>query len=60
MLVASVGGVGAGLHDLKTVEERREAFVEATDRTRLSPRYWTQGYLKLGDPSVMEQITEED
>ena len=60
MLVASVGGVGAGLHDLTTVEERREAFVEATDRTRLSPRYWTQGYLKLGDPSVMEQITEED
>ncbi|WP_251980448.1 hypothetical protein [Salinibacter ruber] len=60
VLVASVGGVGANLHDLTTIEERREAFAEATDRTRLSPRYWAQGYLKLDDPSVMEQITEED
>jgi putative inorganic carbon (HCO3(-)) transporter len=60
LIAASTGAVGASLHDLAAAEERREAFVEAVDRNRFSPRYWTQGYLQVRDPSVVSQVSEED
>ena len=60
LIAASTGAVGASLHDLTAAEERREAFAEAVDRNRFSPRYWTQGYLQVRDPSVMSQVSEED
>jgi O-antigen ligase len=60
LIAASTGVVGASLHDLAAAEERREAFVEAADRSRFSPRYWTQGYLQVRDPSIMSQVSEED
>ncbi len=52
--------VGAAVQDLFTVDGRREAFLEAVDRNRLSPRYWTQGYIEVRDPSVVEQVPEEN
>jgi len=55
VLVGSIGVVGSSLQDLTTVEERRSAFLEAVDRTRLSPRYWTQGYLQVRNPDVIER-----
>jgi putative inorganic carbon (HCO3(-)) transporter len=55
VLVASIGIVGTSLHDLTTIEERREAFLEAVDRNRLSPRYWAQGYLNVRDSDVIRQ-----
>ncbi len=60
LIIASIGVVGASLYDLTAAEERREAFVEAVDRNRFSPRYWTQGYLGVRNPSVVRQVSEED
>ncbi|MCS3785432.1 O-antigen ligase family protein [Salinibacter ruber] len=59
-VLSSMLVVGAAAKDLSTVEDRREAFLEAVDRTRLSPRYWTQGYIEVRDSSVIEQVPEED
>jgi hypothetical protein len=59
-VLSSMLVVGAAAEDLSTVENRREAFLEAVDRTSLSPRYWTQGYIEIRDPSVIEQVPEED
>lgn len=58
ILVASVVVVGASLHNLTTTEERREAFTEAADRDRLSPRYWTQGYLNVRDSGTIRRSTQ--
>jgi len=54
-LVAAMSVVGSSLQDLKTVDERRDALIEAADRHRLSPRYWGQGFLHVRDPEVTKQ-----
>lgn len=59
VIVGSMFTVGASLQDLTTVEERREAFLEAVDRNVLSPRYWTQGYLNVRDPGVIRQAAPD-
>ncbi|MBB4089893.1 O-antigen ligase family protein [Salinibacter ruber] len=59
-VLSSMLVVGAAAEDLFTVEDRREAFLEAVDRNRLSPRYWTQGYIEIRDSSVIEQVPEEN
>ncbi|MCS3701933.1 hypothetical protein GGQ20_003276 [Salinibacter ruber] len=59
-VLSSMPVVGAATKDLSTVENRREAFLEAVDRTSLSPRYWTQGYIEVRDSSAIEQVPEED
>ncbi len=55
LLVAAMGVVGSSLKDLSTVEERRDALLEAVDRNRFSPRYWGQGFLHVRDPEVIER-----
>jgi putative inorganic carbon (HCO3(-)) transporter len=59
-VLSSMLVVGAAAEDLSTVEDRREAFLEVVDRNRLSPRYWTQGYIEVRDSSVIEQVPEEN
>jgi putative inorganic carbon (HCO3(-)) transporter len=59
-VLSSMLVVGAAAEDLSTAEDRREAFLEAVDRNRLSPRYWTQGYIEVRDSSVLEQVPEEN
>jgi hypothetical protein len=59
-VLSSMLVVGTAAEDLSTVEDRREAFLEAVDRTRLSPRYWTQGYIEVRDSSVIKQVPEEN
>jgi O-antigen ligase len=54
-LVAAMSVVGSSLQDLSTVDERRDALIEAVDRNRFSPRYWAQGFLHVRDPEVIEQ-----
>ena len=54
-LVAAMSVVGSSLRDLSTVDERRDALIEAADRYRLSPRYWGQGFLHVRDRKVIEQ-----
>jgi len=59
LLVGSIGVVGSSLQDLTTIEERRSAFLEATERNRLAPRYWTQGYIGVMDSTVIEQARHD-
>jgi len=59
LLLAAMGVVGSSLKDLSTVEERRDALIEAVDRNRFSPRYWGQGFLHVRDPEVIEQAHRE-
>ena len=59
LLVAAMGVVGSSLKDLTTVEERRDALLEAVDRNRFSPRYWGQGFLHVRDPEVIEQARRD-
>jgi O-antigen ligase len=59
LLLAAMAVVGTGLSDLATTEERRAAFRDATDRGSYSPRYWTQGYLYVEDPEVIERARRE-
>lgn len=59
LLVAAMGVVGSSLKDLSTVEERRDALLEAVDRNRFSPRYWAQGFLHVRDPEVIEQARRD-
>jgi hypothetical protein len=55
LLVAGMAVVGSSLKDLATVDERRNALLEAVDRNRFSPRYWGQGFLHVRDSSVIKQ-----
>jgi len=55
LLLGSMLIVGGSLRDLSTLEERRSAFVDTADRSRLSPRYWAQGYIGLRDTSVQKR-----
>jgi O-antigen ligase len=55
LLILGMGVVGTSLKDLSTVDERRDALLEAVDRHRFSPRYWGQGFLHVRDPSVVKQ-----
>jgi O-antigen ligase len=55
LLIAAMGMVGSSLKDLLTVEERRDALIEAADRNQLSPRYWGQGFLHVRDSEVIER-----
>lgn len=59
LLLGSMAVVGSSLKDLSTIKERRLAFVEATDRNRLSPRYWTQGYIGVLDSSATVQSVQD-
>jgi hypothetical protein len=59
LLLVAMAIVGTGLSDLATTEERRAAFRDATDRGSYSPRYWTQGYLYVEDPEVIERARRE-
>jgi len=54
-LVGSMLIVGSSLRDLSTIEARRSAFLDTADRSRLSPRYWAQGYIGLRDTSVQKR-----
>ena len=56
LLLGAMAVVGSGLKDLSAIEERRSAFIEATDyQNRLFPRYWTQGHIGVRDSSDTEQ-----
>lgn len=59
VIAGSMFIVGAALQDVTTVEERREAFLEAVDRPIFSPRYWGQGYLNVQDPDVIRRADTE-
>lgn len=55
LLIGAMGIVGSSLTDLSTVQKRQSAFVDATERTVFSPRYWCQGYIGVRDSSVIER-----
>jgi len=59
ILLAVMVVVGAGLKDLATIEERREAYRESTERRYYAPRYWQQGYIGLRDSTVRRQVKRE-
>jgi hypothetical protein len=59
LLVAAMSVVGSSLKDLSTVDERRDALIEAADRYRLSPRYWGQGFLHVRDSEVIERARQD-
>ncbi|WP_233993982.1 O-antigen ligase family protein [Salinibacter altiplanensis] len=59
LLVVSMGVVGSSLKDLTTVDERRDALLEAVDRNRFSPRYWGQGFLHVRDPEVIDRARRD-
>jgi len=59
LLIVSMAIIGSSLWDLSAAEERRTAFVQASDQTRLSPRYWAQGYIGVRDSSVVENARLE-
>ncbi len=59
LLVGAMGVVGSSLKDLSTVEERRDALLEAVDRNRFSPRYWGQGFLHVRDSEVIDRARRD-
>ncbi len=59
LLVGAMGVVGSSLKDLSTVEERRDALIEAVDRNRFSPRYWGQGFLHVRDSEVIDRARRD-
>ncbi|WP_232798463.1 O-antigen ligase family protein [Salinibacter altiplanensis] len=59
LLVVAMGVVGSSLKDLTTVDERRDALLEAVDRNRFSPRYWGQGFLHVRDPEVIDRARRD-
>lgn len=59
LLVGAMGVVGSSLKDLSTVEERRDALIEAVDRNRFSPRHWGQGFLHVRDSEVIDRARRD-
>ncbi|WP_263810959.1 MULTISPECIES: hypothetical protein [Salinibacter] len=59
LLVGAMGVVGCSLKDLSTVEERRDALIEAVDRNRFSPRHWGQGFLHVRDSEVIDRARRD-
>jgi O-antigen ligase len=59
LLIASIGIVGSSLQALKTIKERRSAFLEAVERNKLSPRYWAQGYIGVQDSTVLKRARRD-
>ena len=59
LLIASIGIVGSSLQALKTIKERRSAFLEAVERNKLSPRYWAQGYIGVQDSTILKRARRD-
>jgi O-antigen ligase len=59
LLIASIGIIGSSLQALKTIKERRSAFLEAVERNKLSPRYWAQGYIGVQDSTVLKRARRD-
>jgi O-antigen ligase len=59
LLASSVLVVGNSFRDLASATERRVAFMNSVERNKLSPRYWTQGYIGVRDSSVIERARRD-
>lgn len=59
LLASSVLVVGNSFRDLASATERRVAFMNSVDRNKLSPRYWTQGYIGVRDSSVIKRARRD-